>query len=92
MNTLSQLPVYDYNMYISYVQQFGHYPNINQYNWFVHMYNMYNIYKSTHTVTEKLKMTFCIYGMACKNTKCKDFHHPSKDLQILTESRRKSNV
>ena len=30
----------------------------------------------------------CIRGMKCKNIKCKDFHHPSKDLDILNEFRK----
>ena len=35
------------------------------------------------------KITFCIKGMSCKNINCSDFHHPSKDLDILNESRNK---
>jgi hypothetical protein len=29
----------------------------------------------------------CIRGMGCKNIKCSDFHHPSKDLDIINQIR-----
>jgi len=29
----------------------------------------------------------CIKGMGCKNIKCSDFHHPSKDLDIIKQIR-----
>jgi len=29
----------------------------------------------------------CIKGMSCKNIKCTEYHHPSKDLDIIKASR-----
>jgi hypothetical protein len=35
----------------------------------------------------KEKISVCIYGMRCKNIKCLDYHHPSKDLDIINSSK-----
>lgn len=34
------------------------------------------------------KFSFCIKGMGCKDIKCNDYHHPSKDLDILNASKK----
>ena len=34
------------------------------------------------------KHTVCIKGMGCKNIRCTDYHHPSKDLDILNASKK----
>lgn len=34
------------------------------------------------------KFSFCIKGMKCKDIKCNDYHHPSKDLDILNASKK----
>lgn len=34
------------------------------------------------------KQSNCVRGMGCKNIKCTDFHHPSKDLDIIKEIRK----
>lgn len=36
----------------------------------------------------QIKQNNCIRGMGCKNIKCSDFHHPSKDLDIINEIRK----
>ncbi len=35
------------------------------------------------------RISVCIYGMGCKNVKCSDYHHPSKDLDIHNTSKGK---
>ena len=35
------------------------------------------------------RISVCIYGMGCKNVKCSDYHHPSKDLDIINTSKAK---
>lgn len=37
--------------------------------------------------SNKERISVCIQGMECKNVKCKDYHHPSKDLDILNSSK-----
>jgi hypothetical protein len=37
----------------------------------------------------KERISVCIYGMGCKNVKCSDYHHPSKDLDIHNTSKAK---
>ena len=37
----------------------------------------------------KERISVCIYGMGCKNVKCSDYHHPSKDLDIHNSSKAK---
>ena len=37
----------------------------------------------------KERISVCIYGMGCKNVKCPDYHHPSKDLDIHNSSKTK---
>ena len=39
-------------------------------------------------ITQIQKHRVCIKGMGCKNIKCNDFHHPSKDLDILSASKK----
>jgi len=34
------------------------------------------------------KHNVCIRGMGCKNIRCTDYHHPSKDLDILNASKK----
>ena len=34
------------------------------------------------------KFSFCIKGIGCKDIKCNDYHHPSKDLDILNASKK----
>jgi hypothetical protein len=37
---------------------------------------------------QEQKLSVCIKGMMCKDIKCKEFHHPSKDLDILNASKK----
>jgi hypothetical protein len=43
---------------------------------------------SVPSVPDQNKQNNCIKGMGCKNIKCTDYHHPSKDLDILNEIRK----
>jgi len=38
-------------------------------------------------IENKERISVCIYGMGCKNIKCLDYHHPSKDLDIINSSK-----
>jgi hypothetical protein len=39
-------------------------------------------------ISPERKLSFCIKGMECKDIKCNDYHHPSKDLDILNASKK----
>ena len=43
---------------------------------------------STPIASDKTIQNNCIKGMGCKNIKCSNFHHPSKDLDIIKEIRK----
>jgi len=46
------------------------------------------IQPETITLTPSQKHSVCIKGMKCRNIKCNDYHHPSKDLDILNTSKK----
>ena len=39
-------------------------------------------------ISPERKHSVCIKGMECKDIKCNDYHHPSKDLDILNASKK----
>lgn len=86
---------YDINTYNSYIYYSGGYPpTFQQYQYFAN--NIYNYHMSQNYISNQIqqsqpptrKFSFCIKGMECKDIKCNDYHHPSKDLDILNASKK----
>lgn len=83
-------PPIDPNVYNTYMYySCGYHPTYQQYMNFLYMYNSYYNRQYIPTfIPINNKPSFCIKGMKCINIKCKDFHHPSKDLDILNKNKR----
>ena len=79
-----------YNMFMYYTG--GRHPSYNEYKYFEYTLNnpvqsLPPAFIPTMPNQIPMKISFCINGMSCKNIKCTDYHHPSKDLDIINSSR-----
>ena len=90
----------DYNQYQQfvahlnyqyYLQQNYQAQNYQAQNYPAQNYPVQNPQVSNNLVLEsnENKKKYCINGMNCKNINCIEFHHPSKDLDILNQSKNK---
>jgi hypothetical protein len=92
---------YDYNIYNTYIHYSGGYhPTFQQYQQFVHYLNNQQIIQNqmhmhlqapqiqSSRINREERLSYCIKGMNCKDIKCNDYHHPSKDLDILNASKK----
>ena len=90
---MNHSPIIDVNIYNLFIYHNGRHPNYQEYKHYEYFYyNNFRNYNyiapttntptpSTNTTTPRI--SHCLQGMSCRNVNCNDFHHPSRDLNVI---------